>query len=274
MIEASIAFLFGLLIGSFLNVCIYRLPRDLSVVRPRSHCPSCEKTIAWYDNIPVASYLRLGGKCRACGARISPRYPAVELITGLLFGYFVWYVGPDWLLAIKMCVFSAILVALVFTDFEERILPDEFTLGGTVAGVIFAGFVPLRDPTAVAVLWLAGVQFSERFLWIFSAMFGAVFPSLLLWFGGWIYFKLRKRVGLGFGDVKLTAMIGAFLGFEGALMALVVASLVGSLLGYLYIKLTGKDTATYELPFGGFLGASAIAMALFGKQLLNWYGTL
>ena len=111
-------------------------------------------------------------------------------------------------------------------------------------------------------------------MWIFSAAFGAAFPALLLWFGGWIYFKLRKREGLGFGDVKLTAMIGAFLGLEGALLALVVASLLGSLLGYLYIKLTGKDMATYELPFGGFLGASAIAMAIFGKQLLNWYGNL
>jgi leader peptidase (prepilin peptidase)/N-methyltransferase len=273
VIEASIAFLFGLLIGSCLNVCIYRWPRDLSVVRPRSHCPSCQKTIAWYDNIPVASYLRLGGKCRACGARISPRYPAVELITGLLFGYFVWYVGPT-ALAVKICVFCAMLVALVFTDFEERILPDEFTLGGTLAGLIFAGFVPLRDPTAMAVLWLVGVESSERLMWIFSAAFGAAFPALLLWFGGWIYFKLRKREGLGFGDVKLTAMIGAFLGLEGALLALVVASLLGSLLGYLYIKLTGKDMATYELPFGGFLGASAIAMAIFGKQLLNWYGNL
>ena len=273
MIEASLAFLFGLLIGSFLNVCIYRWPRDLSVVRPRSHCPFCEKTIAWHDNIPLLSYLHLGGKCRACGARISPRYPAVELITGLLFGYFVWYVGLT-LLAVKMCVFCAMLVALVVTDFEERILPDEFTLGGTLAGIVFAVFVPLRDPTAVAVLWLAGVQPSDRFLWIFSAAFGAAFPSLLLWFGGWAYFKLRKREGLGFGDVKLTAMLGAFLGLEGALLALVAASVVGSLLGFAYIKLTGKDTATYELPFGGFLGAAAIAIAVFGKQLLNWYGRL
>jgi leader peptidase (prepilin peptidase)/N-methyltransferase len=273
VIEASVAFLFGLLIGSFLNVCIYRWPRDLSVVRPRSHCPSCQKTIAWYDNIPVVSYLRLGGKCRDCGERISLRYPAVELVTGLLFGYFVWYVGLT-PLALKLCVFAAMLLTLAVSDFEERILPDEFTLGGSLVGLGFALFIPLRDPTTMVVLALAGVQYSERFLWFFSAALGAAFPSLLLWFGGWAYFKLRKREGLGLGDVKLTAMIGAFLGLEGALLALVVASLVGSLLGFLYIKLTGKDTATYELPFGGFLGASAIVLAMFGKQLLTWYGTL
>jgi leader peptidase (prepilin peptidase) / N-methyltransferase len=130
MIEAILALLFGLLIGSFLNVCIYRWPRDLSVVKPRSHCPACEKTIAWYDNIPVVSYLVLGGRCRYCRARISWRYPVVELATGLLFFYWVYTHWRRRRLAIKMCVFSALLVGLVFSDLEERILPDEMTLGG------------------------------------------------------------------------------------------------------------------------------------------------
>ena len=135
LIEACLALLFGLLIGSFLNVCIYRWPRDLSVVRPRSHCIACDKTIAWYDNVPLLSYALLRGRCRYCGARISWRYPVVELATGLLFFSFVLALGPT-LAALKMCIFSAMLVALVFSDFEERILPDEFTLGGTVVGLI------------------------------------------------------------------------------------------------------------------------------------------
>src|ERR1039458_9901222 len=147
MTAAILAFLFGLLIGSFLNVCIYRWPRDLSVVRPRSHCPSCEKTIAWYDNIPLLSYALLGGRCRHCRARISPRYPVVELLTGALFFVFVWRLGPS-LAAVKFCLLSALLVGLTFSDLEARILPDEFTLGGMAAGLVLAWFVPVNDDIA------------------------------------------------------------------------------------------------------------------------------
>src|SRR5215469_9245181 len=129
MIETMLAFLAGLLIGSFLNVCIYRMPRDLSVVRPRSFCPNCEKMIAWYDNVPVASYVMLGGECRYCKERIPLRYPLVELATAA---------------AVKFAVFSAILIALIASDFEERILPDEFTLGGTAIGLVLAPFVPIE----------------------------------------------------------------------------------------------------------------------------------
>ena len=142
MMEALLALLFGLLIGSFLNVCIYRWPRDLSVVRPRSHCIACGKTITWRDNIPLVSYLLLRARCRHCGARISLRYPAVELLTGLCFFYFVWTLGPT-VPALKMCVLAALLIGLLFADLEERILPDELTLGGTVAGLIFSFFVPV-----------------------------------------------------------------------------------------------------------------------------------
>ena len=141
MIEALIAALAGLLIGSFLNVCIYRLPRDLSVVKPRSFCPECNKMIPWYDNIPVISYLVLAGRCRRCGHRIPVRYPLVELLTAAAFFCAVRNLGPT-LAAVKFCAFGAILIALVFSDLEERILPDEFTLGGAALGVIFAIFVP------------------------------------------------------------------------------------------------------------------------------------
>src|SRR5438132_9924096 len=138
----ALAFLFGLLIGSFLNVCVFRLPRDLSVVRPRSFCPGCERMIAWYDNIPLISYALLGAKCRHCGARIPLRYPVVELATGVAFAACFHLLGPTWY-AVKFSAFSAILIALIATDFEERILPDEFTLGGTALGLILAWFVPM-----------------------------------------------------------------------------------------------------------------------------------
>ena len=157
MMEAILAFLFGLLAGSFLNVCIHRWPRGRSVVKPRSHCVRCRKTIAWYDNIPLVSYAVLRGRCRHCGKRISARYPLVELVTGLLFFYFVFTLGPT-PAAVKMCIFSAILVGLIFCDLEKRILPDELTVGGALAGLVFALFVPVPDITAGALLWIFGVE--------------------------------------------------------------------------------------------------------------------
>ena len=263
MIEAIVAFVFGLLIGSFLNVCIYGWPRDLSVVRPRSHCPSCEKMIAWYDNIPVISFVTLGGQCRHCKARIPLRYPVVELMTAFLFFLYVLALGPS-LEALRNCVFSAMLIGLVFADLEERILPDELTLGGTVVGIALSLFVPVPSNTAQAILWLLGHEPRGRMQSLVESLFGAGLPALLLWGGGWLYEKVRHREGLGFGDVKLIAMIGAFLGLQGALATLVLGSLAGSLIGYAYIYLTKKETSSYELPFGTFLGFAALAVSLMG----------
>ena len=257
MIEAIFALLFGLIIGSFLNVCIYRWPRDLSVVKPRSHCTSCEKTIAWYDNVPVVSYVVLGGRCRYCQARISWRYPVVELGTGLLWFYWVYayHLTP---LAAKMCVFSALLVGLIFSDLEERILPDEMTLGGTLMGLVFAIFVPVPDVTTDLLSFLG---LSERLRSVGSSVLGAGLPAFFLWGGGWLYQKVRHREGLGLGDVKLIAMVGAFLGLQNALFTLILGSIAGSIVGYTYIKATGKDASTYELPFGTFLGLAALVAA-------------
>lgn len=271
MTQALLAAVFGLLIGSFLNVCIHRWPRDLSVVKPRSHCPSCERTIAWYDNIPLVSYAVLGGRCRNCRARISPRYPAVELAAGLLFFYFALTLGFT-LLTLKMCLFTAMLVALIFSDLEERILPDELTLGGTLIGLVFAGFVPVPDIMAQTFLWLVGAALPDRGRSLAESVFGAALPALFLWGGGWIYHKLRHREGLGLGDVKLVAMVGSFLGLRGALLTLILGSVSGSILGYGYIKFTGKDAATYELPFGTFLGIAGLVAALTGGKMLDWYG--
>jgi leader peptidase (prepilin peptidase)/N-methyltransferase len=269
MIEAILALLFGLIIGSFLNVCIYRWPRDLSVVKPRSHCPSCEKTIAWYDNVPVVSYLLLGGRCRHCRARILWRYPVVELATGGLFFYFVYTNGVT-PFAIKMCVFSALLVGLIFSDLEERILPDEMTKGGIVLALVFACFVPLEDlggQGILGLLWMAGLHVPARYDSVAQAAIGAALPSFFLWIGGFLYEKIRHREGLGFGDVKLIAMVGAFLGLQAALFTLLIGSVAGAVMGYTYIKLTHKDPSNYELPFGTFLGIAGLVAGIWPRAM-------
>ncbi len=268
MLEASLALLFGLLIGSFLNVCIHRWPRDLSVVRPRSSCPECGAMIAWYDNVPLLSYALLRGKCRHCGARISWRYPVVELMTGALFFNFVYAAGGPTTAAIKMCVFSALLVGLLFSDLEERILPDELTKGGIAIGFIFAVLVPVNANIAQSLLWLMGVDVNGTAASVAEAAFGAALPAFFLWAAGAIYEKIRHKEGLGFGDVKLIAMVGAFLGFQGSVLAWLLGSVSGAIVGLAYIKLARKDPSTYELPFGTFLCASALIVAVFEKRLL------
>jgi leader peptidase (prepilin peptidase) / N-methyltransferase len=237
-------------------------------VKPRSHCVRCRKFIAWYDNIPVVSYIVLGGCCRYCRKRISWRYPLVELLTGALFFVVVLDMGAT-LLALKMCIFSAIMVALIFCDLEKRILPDEFTIGGAVIGLAFSFFVPVPDITAQALLWLAGVEVSGIAKSPAESAVGALLPALFLWGGGWLYFKVRHREGLGLGDVKLIAMAGSFLGMRGALLTLILGSISGSIIGYSYIKLSGKDPSTYELPFGSFLGVAGLAVAIVGQKLFG-----
>lgn len=265
--ETILAFLAGLLIGSFLNVCVFRLPRDLSVVAPRSFCPGCETMIAWYDNIPLLSYVILGGKCRHCKARIPIRYPMVELATGLAFAVTVAGLGLS-LAAVKYAVFSAILIGLIASDFEERILPDEFTLGGLGLGLVFAAFVPLEFGLARVLL---PMSIGERWASLGESVLGAVIAGGSIWFVAFAYEKIRHREGLGFGDVKMIAMIGAFLGLRLALLTMIIASLFGAILGLIYILMKGKDASTYELPFGSFLGMAALAVALVGQVLLVWY---
>ncbi len=261
-IEIAIAALAGLLIGSFLNVCIFRLPRDLSVVRPRSFCPGCEKMIAWYDNVPVLSYVILGGRCRHCRERIPLRYPLVEVAAAAAFGATVWMAG--WSpMALKFCIFFAILIALIATDMEERILPDEFTLGGTALGLVLAIFIPLEPgltmlflPRTVGIRWDSLIE---------SAL-GAAVPTALFWFFGWAFEKIRHKEGLGLGDVKMIAMIGAFLGLRMSLFTMFVAALVGSVLGLIYIFATRKEAGSYQLPFGSFLGIAAVGVGFLAMS--------
>ncbi len=256
MIEAWLAALAGLLFGSFLNVCIYRLPRDLSVVSPRSYCPKCQTTIRWYDNVPLLSFLMLQGRCRKCGTRIPVRYPLVELLTAMAFFCAFWFLGVS-VAAAKFAIYGAILIALIFSDLEERILPDEFTIGGVVLGVGFAFFVHLD--WGLMSLLLHSVR-SQGLISAAESAFAAVVCAGALWLVAVLYQKVRHREGLGLGDVKMVAMIGAFVGLQSALLTLIVGSLLGAIVGLLYIWITGKDASTYELPFGTFLGAAALAV--------------
>jgi len=271
MAEACLAAVFGLLIGSFLNVCIHRWPRDLSVVRPRSACPECEQPIAWFDNIPVVSYLVLRGRCRQCHARIHWRYPVVELLTAGCFFWFALHLGIS-LAASKYCIFAALTIGLMFSDLDTLLLPDEFTLGGLVIGLVFAWFVPVPDAVLALLLHLWGVHLGAQAVSFLEACFGAFVPSVALWFVGWLFEKLRHKEGLGFGDVKMIAMIGAFLGIGGALLTVVLGSVLGSVVGLIYIKATSKDASNYPLPLGTFLAVAALFAAIDGRDVIGWYG--
>ena len=268
-----LAFLFGLVIGSFLNVCILRIPADKSIVLPASSCTKCGKAIAAYDNIPVLSWLILGGKCRNCKTKISPMYPAVELLTGLLFVacYFSFGVTID---AFKWATFCALLVVLTITDLRERILPDVVNLFGVVAGLLFSFFTKPTDGTA---LWLAKRLFDfpppQPVLSFADAVLGALVGSGLLWFVAEGYFRLRGREGMGLGDVKMMAAVGVFLGLKRTLMTVLAGSLLGSVIGIILIAISKKDR-NYELPFGTFLGAGALLVLFFGTPALQWYQSL
>ena len=254
-----LALILGLIIGSFLNVCISRWPVDLSVVQPRSHCPQCKQTLAWYDLIPVASFFLLRRACRHCSAPIATRYPIVEAVTGALFFFLVSWFGPT-LLAAKFCVFCSLLIGLLFSDVEHRILPDQFTIGGAALGFAFAFAIPMHG----LIYEISGKP--DPWGSLLEAAIGGTFPAVLLWTGALLYFKVRKREGLGLGDVKMMIMIGAFLGLQGALLTAVAGSVLGSVLGLVYIKLAGKDSSTYELPFGTFLAVGGIFVVLWAHS--------
>ncbi len=273
MLEATLAFVLGLIIGSFLNVCIYRWPLDLSVVAPRSFCPQCEAGIAWYDNVPLLSYLFLRGRCRRCGNGISYRYPVVELLTAFFFAWIVWQlkVSPG---AAKFCILVAMLIALMFTDLEERILPDEFTLGGLLIGLAFSPFLRVPGFVAHAAFGLMGFHLNARVLSVAESVAGAILPAGTLWLGGWLFERFRHKEGLGLGDVKMMAMVGSFLGVEGALLTLILGAMAGSIVGLIYIKVTKQDMGSYQLPFGTFLAAAAIFAAMSGPKVIDWYSSL
>jgi len=294
-------FLFGLIFGSFLNVCIYRLPRGLSVVRPGSACPACRVPIAWYDNLPVVSWLLLRGRCRACQARISPRYLLVELLTGLLF--LACYSGFGWTFStFKFCVFAFLLVGLIFTDAEHKLLPDALTLPGLALGLGFSLLVPVQDlGSRLLAGWVqlpVESDFSWRLLSLVDSGLGAAVGASFIYGASAIYRRARGVEGMGFGDVKLMAMVGSFLGMKLTIFTLFAASLTGSIFGLsavlaVWWKRTRRRVLRlhepaaaarkrawksakmvyryYEMPFGVFLGSMALLAAFFGDTVIRWY---
>jgi leader peptidase (prepilin peptidase)/N-methyltransferase len=294
--------------GSFLNVCIYRMPREISVVSPRSACPNCEAPIAAYDNIPVLSWLILRGRCRNCGARISPRYAVVELLTGALFAisYFIAPMNADamaeqcflpenlnpFFLAAKLCVLSFLLLGLIFTDAETKLLPDLLTKPGVAVGLAFSLLVPMCDFRIPAIE-------SWRVVSLLNSLAGALLGFAIIMGIALLYEAVRGVEGMGRGDVKLMALIGAFLGVKLTLLVLLLGSVIGSLFGvflivWVWLKRMARRRRThhdepfsaarkrawqsailiyrnFEIPFGVFLGSAALFSAFFGVALVRWY---
>jgi leader peptidase (prepilin peptidase)/N-methyltransferase len=242
-------FILGAMVGSFLNVCIYRLPRSESVVFPASHCPHCEQPIAPYDNIPILSYALLRGRCRACGAAISARYPVVEALAGLcaVVAFGALGVTPHALLAFA---FLSALIVVTFVDLDYQIIPDAISLPGI--GIGFVAALILGDPS-----WSASLA-------------GILLGGGLLWGVAEGYHRLTGREGMGGGDIKLLAMIGAFLGWQAVPVTLMIASLTGTVVGVGLMVVQRRDSRT-AIPFGPFLALGATCALFWGDALIAWY---
>ena len=241
--------IFGLMVGSFLNVCISRLPAGQSVVKPRSRCPHCKTLIAWYDNVPVLSYLVLGGRCRNCKASISAIYPAVEMVTAIAFVLQGIVIGPDGPLLAARLLFTAMLIVLFGTDLQTMRLPNVITYPGIVLGLVLSVFLP------------PGLT---------SAAIGAALGAAIPWLIRWAWLRAKGVEAMGLGDVKMLAMIGAFLGWQQVWVTLFVASLAGAIVGIALLRAGGR-TLSAKLPFGTFLAVAALAASLVGEDLLTWY---
>ncbi|HET7618447.1 MAG TPA: A24 family peptidase [Vicinamibacterales bacterium] len=244
---AAVAVL-GLAVGSFLNVCIHRLPKKLSIVWPASRCPSCERPLAWFENVPLLSYAALGGRCRTCRAPISIRYPMVEAITASVFVLQYLAVGPTPLLAARL-VFMSALIVLFAIDLEHQLLPNAITLPGIVCGLAFALVLPPG---------------------LIDALLGAVLGGGILFAIAEGYYRIRGEDGMGMGDVKMLAMIGAFLGWKLMLLTLILGSFAGSFVGMLILA-TRRGTMRAALPFGTFLAIGAAIASLVGDRVIAWY---
>ena len=247
-LELAIVAFLGLAIGSFLNVVIHRLPRGQSLVSPGSRCPSCGYALRAADNVPILSYLFLGGRCRKCRTRISLRYPIVELITSALFVLFYFVFGWTALLAVRL-VFVSAMIALFAIDLEHHLLPDAITLPGIVVGLVASAFLP---PGFV------------------DASIGTLLGGGVLWAIGEAYYRYSGQEGMGGGDVKMLAMIGAFLGWPQVIVTLVFSSIAGSVIGVIVIAIK-RGGMKHALPYGTFLAIAAVFASLWGEQLVTWY---
>src|SRR5262245_36414606 len=267
--------IFGAIIGSFLNVVIHRLPREESIVFPNSRCPSCGVAIAFYDNIPIVSYVALRGRCRACKAGISPRYPAVELLTALLFIAVAWHDGLSAALPFDL-IFAGAMVALVFIDAEHMILPNAITYPGIIFAAVARVAVPyltggphfddlgplMQGALAGFPMWLAS---------LIGALIGALIGGGSLWLMGWTWEKLRGIEAMGLGDVKMMFMVGAYLGWRLTILTIFLGVLSGSVIGTLLMLREGKRNMQMLLPFGVCLGIGAILAVIVGAPIVEWY---
>ena len=251
--ETLLVLITGAMVGSFLNVVIHRVPLGESVVSPRSRCPHCHHEISWWENIPVLSWMLLRGRCRGCGAAISFRYVLVEVLAALLAGLLFSRMGPSGEF-LFFTYFSLNLLALIYIDLDHQLLPDRLTLSGLVIGLAGAPLVSPDGPLTGFVFALKGVLVGGGLL------FGVA----------WGYEKATGRQGMGGGDIKLLAMIGAFLGWKGALLSLFIGSLAGSVIGVALMVFRGAD-GRLALPFGPFLAIGAYGTLFWGPQLLEWY---
>jgi len=239
-----IVLIFGAIVGSFLNVCIYRLPRDKSIIVPNSYCPDCKKPIKFYDNIPILSYIILQGRCRHCNAKISIRYPIVEFITALLFLLLYKITG----LTIEFCVmmlFVSLLIVISFVDLEFQIIPDILSIGGLIIGLI--------------------LSFFRQNFGFFDALFGVLLGGGVLFAIAYGYQLLRKIEGMGGGDIKLIGMIGAYCGIKGVIFTIITGSFFGTIVGIPAMLIKGKDSK-YAIPFGPFLSLGAVIYIFYGKM--------
>ena len=270
-----VAGVFGAIIGSFLNVVVHRVPLEESIVFPNSRCPSCGAAIAFYDNIPVLSYVVLGAKCRHCKEHISFRYPAVELLTAALFVGVAWHDGLSAALPFDL-VFAAALLALVFIDAEHMILPNVITYPGIVFAVVARILIPyltgtphFDDLPSLSQGALAGTP-----LWVTSlvgALIGALLGGGSLWLMGWTWEKLRGIEAMGLGDVKMMFMVGAYLGWRLTILTIFIGVFSGSIIGIFLMVRSGQRNMQMLLPFGVFLGLGAIGALLFGVPIVEWY---
>ena len=247
-VQLTVLVLLGLAVGSFLNVCIHRIPRGQSLVHPDSRCPGCGYELRWFDNIPVVSYAMLLGRCRRCRARISIRYPIVELATMALFVVHGMAFGWTALLVPRL-LFACMLVVLFGIDLEHHLLPNVITLPGIVMGLIASVVLP---PGLV------------------DALIGLLAGGGVLWLIGEAYYRFSGHEGMGGGDVKMLAMIGAFLGWKLMIVALVLSSFAGSIVG-IAIIVVRRGGLKYALPYGTFLALGALVASLFGERIVNWY---
>jgi leader peptidase (prepilin peptidase)/N-methyltransferase len=257
----------GAIIGSFLNVVIHRVPREESVAFPASHCPSCDTAIRPYDNIPVISWAVLRGRCRACRAPISARYPAVELLTGTLFALtYMLHSGLTLSLPFDLA-FVAAIVALVFIDAEHMILPNVITYPGAALALLARVVVP----NLYGVAALGGEHTPAWLLSLGGAVLGALMGGGFLWLVGWLWERARGVEAMGLGDVKMMFMVGAYLGWRLTILTIFVGVLGGSIIGILLMARQRQRNMQMLLPFGVFLGLGAIAALLFGAPLVEWY---